>query len=842
MTMFEQWNASRTIDNSTSLMRLFDFLPGMVYLCHPDPARTFMFVNAGCEALLGCPPESLIGKSLQCYRQYLSATDQERLTTEIARALATKTPYSIEYSITTSMGQEKWVWEQGQELYDADSQGDLLAGFVIDISPRKESDQLAKESQRQLQSFIDAIPGIFFRSGGLPNFPLLYVSEGCEALTGYPRSELLAESEQLFNRITHPEDLPHVLQNLEWASQNPGDYTLEYRIISRQGREKWVWEKGHGVFNEQGDFIGIEGFINDISSLKELAIALRLSEENYRAIFENCRHGIFQTTFDGTYLNANPALAKIYGYDSPTELIMSLTDINHQLYVDPQRRQELNKLLHEQDSVVNFQSQVYRKDGRIIWILENVRVVRNEAGNSLYYEGTVEDITYQKKVSETLEFNAFYDSLTGLPNRAYLMAQLRDKLSRRQESPHGFSIFFLDLDRFKLVNDSLGHLVGDQLLQAIASRLRDCLRGHDILGRLGGDEFIIILETLHSQAEAIQIAQRIIGIFDNPIQLENHKVYTGVSIGILYLDGECSTEFSAEDLLQNADMALYQAKANNKGGYCLFDPTTHSETATLFNQETALQVAIQEQQFHAYYQPIMTLLNRQVIGFEVLPYWYHPMNGLVSPPHFIDTCEETGLIIPLGWWLLEESCRQLAHWQRDYSIYQPPLRLNVNLSPKQLFSEELLTRIDKILLTTGLSGEWLTVEISEICYLSNDEKTVDILHALKERQIGICIDNFGRGYSSLSYLYQLPIDIIKLDQSLVRFIDQETPQCKVAKMILRLAQDLGFDIVAEGIETASQFETLLTQGCQLGQGRYLTEPLATQAMDEFLSSHPPTLC
>ena len=824
------------------LLLLVNYLPGMSYCCSPGQKRVLTFVSAGCSALTGYSPEELLGKTSEDYSQWLPEEDRIKLETAIATAVQKGHPYSVEYRLTTKTGEEKWVWEQGRGIYNQQQQLILLEGFAIDISDRKASEFAAKESQRQLQSLINSIPGIFFRTGSSPTFALIYISEGCERLTGYTSQEILFHPGENFNQLTHPEDLPKVVENLETASQTLTDYTLEYRIITKQGQEKWVWEKGHGVFDENGHFLGIEGFITDISHLKQMEAALRRSEANYRGIFEHCRHGIFQTTLDGSYLSANTALAHLYGYASPQEMITTLTDINYQLYVDPNRRQEFIQLLHKEDAVTNFQSQVYRKDGRIIWILENARAVRDEQENLLYYEGIVEDITQHKQINEQLQFRAFYDALTGLPNRAYLMVKLKEKLEAVQEDFKPFAIFFLDLDRFKLVNDSLGHLVGDQLLKAISGRLRCCLRSQDIIGRLGGDEFIVILDTLSSEKEAIEIAKRITRTFEKPFQLNPHQVYTGVSIGIVYLDQTLKSELKAEDLLRDADIALYQAKERNKGHFCLFDPTMHKTAVALFKQETELQTAFKEKQFCLYYQPIFTLMNQQVVGFEALVRWHHPLNGLVSPGHFIETCEDTGLIVPLGWWILEEACQQLVIWQSHYSIYQPPLSISVTLSVTQLLSSNLFEKIDYILLKTGLSGEFLKLEIMETCYLSNNDQVLDILSEIKNRNIQICIDDFGKGYSSLSYLHQFPIDILKIDKALVDYIDQDTPKCKVAKMILRLGQELGFEVVAEGIETASQFEVLLTQGCRFGQGYYFSKPLSANLVDEFLALHPPVIC
>ena len=837
-----QLDSSEWIAEFAQLSRLVNCFPGMAYCCLPGKKRILTFASAGSFALLGYQPEELMGMNSEDYGRWLSPEDRLKLETAIATALHRHQSYSVEYQIMTRQGERKWVWEQGQGIYDQAQHLIQLQGFVIDISDRKASEFAAKESQRQLQSFINAIPGIFFRTGGKPHFPLIDISEGCQALTGYSSQEILSEPGDFFNQLTVPEDLPKLLANLHYASQSQEPYAIEYRIRHRQGQEKWVWEKGHGVFDDQGNFLGIEGFINDITSLKEMEAALRQSEASYRDIFNHSRHGIFQTTIDGSYKNANPALAKLYGYHSPEELIANLTNIDHQLYVDPQRRSEFIRLLQEEESVTNFQSQVYRKDGRVIWIVENARAVRDPNGNLLYYEGTVEDITQNKQANEQLQYRAFYDSLTGLPNRAFLMAKLKEQLEIPQDAFHPFALLFLDLDRFKLVNDSLGHLVGDQLLQAIAGRLRHCLRGQDVIGRLGGDEFIIILDTLHSLQEVIQIADRIKQEFEKPFTLDKHQVYTGVSIGIVYLEETLSCEMSAEDLLRDADTALYQAKAKNKGSFCVFNPAMHKTAMALFQQETELQTALQEQQFCLYYQPIVQLYNHQIVGFEALLRWYHPRQGLLKPVHFLETCEDTGLIIPLGWWLLEEACRQLVVWQTNYSIYRPPLSISVNLSVQQLLSGDLLTKLDQILMKTGLAGEFLKLEITETSYLVNSEQVFGILQELRDRNIQICIDDFGKGYSSLSYLYQFPINILKMDKDLVDYLGQDNPKCKIATMILRLGQELGFEVIAEGIETAQQCEALLLQGCHFGQGHYFSPPLPSAAVDEYLALHPPIIC
>jgi diguanylate cyclase (GGDEF)-like protein/PAS domain S-box-containing protein len=532
-----------------------------------------------------------------------------------------------------------------------------------------------------------------------------YISRGCEQLTGYSSDEMLNNPFYGFNNITHAEDLPKVLANLQKVRNTPDFYVLEYRIFTKQGQEKWVWEKGHSIFDEGGNFLGIEGFITEISELKRIEEALRISEAKYRSIFENSLDGIFQTTPDGHYLSANLALAKIYGYESPTELMECLTDIEHQLYIVPYRRSEFARLLQENDFVSSFQSQIYRKDGKVIWISENARAVRNEQGGLLYYEGTVEDISDYKQAKEELQWKAFYDTLTGLPNRAMFMEYLGEILQEAKQYHQSFALFFLDLDRFKLVNDSLGHMVGDQLLVAIAERLKNCLRDQDLIARLGGDEFIILLPNIGSLEQATQVADRIKKSFRSPFQLKQNQVFAGVSIGILFIDEKINEALTAEDLMRDADTALYQAKNVSKGGYQIFNPIMHQKAVDLLQWETDLRQAIAHQEFRLHYQPIVKLETGELLGFEALLRWQHPHKGLVFPREFMAITEETGLIIPIGFWILEEACRQLSEWKKTANKGYENLTINVNLSVKQLKISDLLEKNRYYFRKNGIRGK-----------------------------------------------------------------------------------------------------------------------------------------
>jgi diguanylate cyclase (GGDEF)-like protein/PAS domain S-box-containing protein len=718
------------------------------------------------------------------------------------------------------------------------------------LMERKQAQAALKESQRRLTSLINAIPGIFFRASHNSHWSMTYISEGCQELTGYRSEELVSGNLVSYSDITNSTDLPRVLETIKTCVAQKNPYVVEYRIKTKQGEEKWVWEKGHGIFDEKGQLLGLEGFISDITDLKNTENALRQAEKNYRGIFENAIEGIFQTTTDGYYLRANPALARIYGYDSPEELINTLTDIEHQLYVEPLRRQQFRSLLQTYEKVSGFESQIYRRDGTIIWISENARAVRDLEGNLLYYEGTVEDITQKKQTKEELKLRAFYDILTGLPNRALFMERLNKALNNlikgqeqhliqdgdealRSGKTNQFAVLFLDLDRFKVINDSLGHLIGDQLLIAIARRLEHCVREKDTVARLGGDEFTILLEGVQNIQEVTNIADRIKKELEIPFNLSGHQVFSGASIGVLFSDQVESLTRTGEDLLRDADTALYRAKSLGKGCYQVFDPSMHQKALALLEIETSLRQALNQGQFKVYYQPMFSLETRQLIGFEALLRWQHPQHGLIYPSQFMSDLEETDLVIPVGYWLLDQICHHLEQWQEKIDQHQ--IKIHINLSEKQLFHPNLIRQIDKILAKNDLDGKYLYLEISENCWLrSIQDHNCKLLQELQQRNIGICIDDFGNNYSCLNYLSQFPINGLKLDRSFIQDIYSIPGKAEIARAIFMLANNLNLEAIASGIETEAQLQQLYSLGCLAGQGYFFSEALNSKKILDFL--------
>ncbi|GAU09215.1 sensor domain-containing protein [Desulfoplanes formicivorans] len=673
---------------------------------------------------------------------------------------------------------------------------------------------------------------------------------------------------------------------------------------------------------------------------------LRTAERKYRDIFTHSVEGIFQTTPQGRYLEANPALARIYGYDSPEELINDLQDISKQLYVDPGRRDVFLEHMRTRGRVSHFESRIRRKDGTIIWIAEHARSVYDSEGKPRYFEGAVVDITQRKhaeallqaseeeyrtifettgtasvilekderisranseffrltgygpdhisqglyfedivapsdrkhilhagttgpeycltqtgphelcirtiggdirdvvvteatlsgshrkvvsllditerkKAELMLRHQAFHDPLTNLPNRFLLMDRLEHAIRRAKRGNNHFAVLFMDMDRFKLINDSLGHIIGDRLLTHMAAKVRSCLREEDTLARFGGDEFVILAEDLRDPPQPVRIAQRILQGLQTPVEVNGNTIHISTSIGIVL---GSSRYMRAEQIIRDADTAMYRAKAMGKGCYAIFDEDMHTMAVQRLDIENELRKGIKHRDFVLYYQPIINLTDQSIIGFESLVRWNHPRKGLVGPDEFIPIAEETGLIVPLGEWVLFESCRQMNDWLQRFPSHQEML-IHVNVSGIQLKQAGFPDRVRTCLQTTGLPSRCLKLEITESMLMSLEDRAVTILDAIRKQHVQIGIDDFGTGYSSLSYLHRFPVDTLKIDRSFVLGLDKNNDNAKIVKAIISLAHALGLNVVAEGIETARHLTMLGSMRCEYGQGYHFSHPL-----------------
>lgn len=470
------------------------------------------------------------------------------------------------------------------------------------------------------------------------------------------------------------------------------------------------------------------------------------------------------------------------------------------------------------------------QNGGFIWVLSRGIAVRNSAGAAVRIAGSQTDIT-EGKVA---------DPLTALPNRLYFIDKLETSMDAARRSESRFAVLFLDLDRFKLINDSLGHAAGDELLLGFAGRLRSSVRGAwenrpSVVARLGGDEFAILLNDVRDEADAAMVAQRVLDELEAPFRLDGRQVFATVSVGIA-LNSSGSTP---EDLLRNADTAMYHAKARGKARLAVFDEGMRERAVARLEIETGLRKAIDSQQLILHYQPELSASNQRVIGYEALVRWNHPARGILPPSEFIPIAEESELIVHLGRWVLKEACRQMTEWHKKLVAAgsfggDPPLTISVNISPRHLNHGGLVEDVQQVLRETGLDPKCLKLEVTEGSIMQDAETALTTLRQLKLMGIGLEIDDFGTGYSSLSYLQRLPFDTVKIDRSFIRELGVSAESSEIVKTIVELARSLEMCVVAEGVETKDQFERLITLGCQYVQGFYFARPAGAQTTQRLM--------
>ena len=571
----------------------------------------------------------------------------------------------------------------------------------------------------------------------------------------------------------------------------------------------------------------------EIAERKVIGEALRKTEKKYRTIFENAVEGIYQTSPSGRFLSANPALARILGYESPEELMGAIYDIGTQMFMDPNRRKEFTERIQRRGEIIDFVSKIRRRDGRIIWVTENARIVLDDDDNLICYEGSLEDITLRKKAEDQLKRQAFHDPLTGLPNRALFLDHLRMAMERGRRRKYLFAVIYMDLDRFKVINDSLGHDIGDELLRGIAQVLEKCGRSMDTVARFGGDEFAILLEEITAPRDAIAIARRILDGVREPFNIQGHEVFTSASLGIVL---KTEGYDRPESLLRDADTAMYRAKEMGKSRFKVFNQKMYDQALKLMALETDLRRAVDLGEFEVAYQPIICLDNRQISGFEALVRWHHPEHGPISPDKFIPLAEDTGLIYAIDSLVMETACAQVKQWQNSFGNGSKDLTLNINISGKHFGQALLPGQITQALENSGLAPANLNIEITESALMDNPQVAEDILRQIKNLGTNVCIDDFGTGYSSLSYLQRFPIDVVKVDRTFIKHVEDDTDSQAIVRTVFSLGESLNMKIVAEGVETAEQLAFLEGEGCRYIQGFLFYKPLTADEVGSVLST------
>jgi diguanylate cyclase (GGDEF)-like protein/PAS domain S-box-containing protein len=601
-------------------------------------------------------------------------------------------------------------------------------------------------------------------------------------------------------------------------------------LITKNGAEIPIDDSAAPIKDDNNQVRGAVWVFRDITDRKQSEAILHRRQQEFKALVENAPDIIARFNSQLRYVYVNPAIETLTGIPASTFIGKTKAELNMPEGVGWLWEQKLRQVFQtKQENEFEFGFPTAR--GAKYY---HARLVPEMANN-----GSVEsvlsiarDITALKLAEAKLIHDASHDALTGLPNRALFVERLeRTILHAQRRSDYLFSVLFLDLDRFKVINDSLGHTIGDRLLIAFARRLETCLRSGDTVARLGGDEFTILLDDLADASDVSLVANRIQTTLASPFQIDGHEIFISTSIGIAF---NATDNSQAEELLRNADIAMYRAKSRGRARYEVFDTQMYAQATKLLQLETDLRRAIARQELLIHYQPIVSLSSNKIIGFEALVRWQHAQHGLVSPAQFIPIAEETGLIVEIGYWVLGEACRQMRVWQEQFPT-APLLTISVNISSKQFSQPDLNEQIARILQETELEPSSLKLEITESVLMENTQSATDMLLKLRAMNIQIHIDDFGTGYSSLSYLHRFPSNAVKIDRSFVSRIGSKGENLEIVRAIVGLARSLNMDAIAEGVETPEQLTYLKALKCKYAQGYYCSRPLNSQSMERLIA-------
>ena len=565
----------------------------------------------------------------------------------------------------------------------------------------------------------------------------------------------------------------------------------------------------------------------EIEEREQLTKLLQESEEKLESILNSLEEVVWSADVaTSKLLFLNPAAREVYGRPVADLLAnpeLRLTSIH------PEDRDRVRLALAADRQISDLEYRVVQPSGEIRWVWERSRLIRN--GNVQRRDGIISDITDRKQIEAELSYKAKHDSLTNLPNRAAFLERVDRAIAQHQaDLEYQFAVLFIDLDRFKIVNDSLGHQVGDELLIAVAKVLQECARNDDFVARLGGDEFTIVLHGIATINEAEAIAARINEQLAKPLSIAGHSVFTSASIGIVMTDLKYQ---NSTELLRDADLAMYRAKATGKARHEVFDRAMYDETKELLEIERDLHQAIAKEQFSLVYLPIVALKTESIYGFEALLRWNHPTKGIIGPNKFLNVAQETGLIVEIGKSVLDRACSQMSVWQNKYPQARN-LKMSVNLAVQQLREPDFLATLSDAIANTNLPAECLNLEIDEAMLVDERAEVLELLQRIEAKGIGLSIDDFGTGYLSLQYLKRFPIEVLKIDRSLIQSMLGDRENFEIIKMIVALARTLKIKIVAEGIENLKQLKVLKTLNCDLGQGYLFSEPLDAESAEMFI--------
>ncbi len=803
----------RLTESQLQLHAIIEAEPECVKLLDAD-GKLLQMNRAGLNMIEADSPDQIIGQNML----QLVMPEYRNAFMALTKCVFRGESGNLEFELQGLKGSRRWLDTHAVPLRNSRGQITALLAVTRDITESRVSGTARQEALDRLQKIASRVPGVVFqfqmRPDGSSCFP--FASEHIRDIYRVSPEEVREDASKVY-AIIHPDDYDGTVASIQASGRDLTPWHHEYRVKFDDGTVRWLF--GNSLPQREADGSVLwHGFITDITERKQAETDLRIASTAFES-----QEATIITDKNQVILRVNQAFVRVTGY-SVEEAIGKTPALLKSGRQDAQFYRAMWESL-SQDG--HWQGEIWnrRKDGEVYPEWLSITAVTDEDGQVTNYVASFSDITERKTAENEIQNLAFYDPLTQLPNRRLLQERLKHGIDVVRREGKQLALLMLDLDRFKAVNDSLGHQAGDVLLQQVAERITGRLRDVDMVARLGGDEFIVLLEDIAHPDDAARVAEKIISDLSKPFQLlQSDDVQIGVSIGISLCPQHGD---SSEILMDHADAALYHAKDSGRGCFAYFSEDLTIAVRERIALEVRLRKAIKQHELCVFYQPQVDIASGRIVGAEALVRWQDPVEGLISPSRFIPIAEETSLIAEIGEWVLRETCNQGRQWLADGL---PPLTLAVNVSPQQFRRSDINALVASVLAETGFPAGQLELEITESGLMENQDNAADILNSLRVQGIRLAIDDFGTGYSSLAYLKRFPLDVLKIDKSFIDDIPHSKDDMEIAATIIAMAHTLGFKVSAEGVETPEQLAFLRKNGCDTYQGFIKSHPLAA---DDF---------